>query len=61
MAEPKRIGPFPRGMDNRRPDFKLALGREEGGGHLLRDALNVDVTAQGTVKTRAGYALAQAV
>lgn len=60
MAEPKHIGPFPRGMDNRRPDFKLALGREEGGGHLLRDALNVDVTAQGTVKTRAGYVLAQA-
>ena len=45
-------------MDNRAPDYKLRL--PDGGGHLLRDALNVDVTAQGTVKTRAGYALAQA-
>ena len=45
-------------MDNRAPDYKLSL--PDGGGHLLRDALNVDVTAQGTVKTRAGYALAQA-
>ena len=44
-------------MDNRAPDYKLSL---PDGGHLLRDALNVDVTAQGTVKTRAGYALAQA-
>ena len=60
LKDTQRIGPFPLGMDNRRPDFKLALGREEGGGHLLRDALNVDVTAQGTVKTRAGYALTQA-
>lgn len=42
-------------MDNRRPDFKLALSKEEGGGHLLRDALNVDVTPQGSVKTRTGY------
>ena len=45
-------------MDNRAPDYKMALPDEAG--HLLRDALNVDVTAQGTVKTRAGYALAQA-
>ena len=45
-------------MDNRVPDYKMALPDEAG--HLLRDALNVDVTAQGTVKTRAGYALAQA-
>ena len=53
----QRIGPFPLGMDNRAPDYSLAL---PDGGHLLRDALNVDVTAQGTVKTRAGYVLAQA-
>lgn len=46
-------------MDNRRPDFKLALSKDEGGGHLLRDAVNVDVTAQGSLKTRAGYALAE--
>lgn len=52
------IGPFPLGMDNRAPDFKLQL--PEGAGHLLRDALNVDVTQHGTLKTRTGYALAQA-
>lgn len=58
ISDTKRIGPFPAGMDNRAPDYKLRL--PDDGGHLLRDALNVDVTAQGTVKTRAGYALAQA-
>lgn len=58
LKDAQRIGPFPAGMDNRAPDYKLRL--PDGGGHLLRDALNVDVTAQGTVKTRAGYALAQA-
>lgn len=58
LKDTQRIGPFPAGMDNRAPDYKLRL--PDGGGHLLRDALNVDVTAQGTVKTRAGYALAQA-
>ena len=56
-STPKPIGPFPLGMDNRAPDFKLGL--PEGAGHLLRDALNVDVTAQGSLKTRAGYALAE--
>lgn len=58
LKDTQRIGPFPLGMDNRAPDYKLRL--PDGGGHLLRDALNVDVTAQGTVKTRAGYALTQA-
>lgn len=58
ISQTQRIGPFPAGMDNRAPDYKLRL--PDGGGHLLRDALNVDVTAQGTVKTRAGYALARA-
>lgn len=51
--KPPRIGPFPLGMDNRVPDHKLKL--PEGGGHLLRDALNVDVTAGGGIKTRSGY------
>ncbi|MBV7457313.1 hypothetical protein KW843_22725 [Acidovorax sp. sif1233] len=44
-------------MDNRAPDFELELA---DGGHLLRDALNVDVTQRGSVKTRAGYTLARA-
>lgn len=47
-------------MDNRRPDFDLALNDREGRGHMLRDAVNVDVTPQGTIKTRAGYELAEA-
>lgn len=51
---PQRIGPFPLGMDNRAPDFSLALPQDAG--HLLRDAVNVDVTPQGSIKTRAGYA-----
>jgi len=58
-AKTQRIGPFPFGMDNRAPDFKMALPKDTGG-HLLRDAFNVDVTPQGTLKSRAGYALALA-
>lgn len=54
MAAPKTqsIGPFPAGMDNRAPDYKLSL---PDGGHLLRDALNVDIGPTGAVKTRSGY------
>jgi len=59
MAKNPSIGPFRAGMNNRRPDFKLALSKDEGGGHLLRDAVNVDVTGQGTIKTRAGYTLVE--
>lgn len=57
MSSTVAIGPFPLGMDNRAPDFKLQL--PDGAGHLLRDALNVDVTEHGVLKTRTGYALAQ--
>ena len=39
-------------MDNRAPDYKLSL---PDGGHLLRDALNVDIGPTGAVKTRSGY------
>ena len=56
-SKPQAIGPFPGGMDNRRPDFALSNGES---GDLLRDAVNADITAQGTVKRRAGMALAQA-
>ena len=45
-------------MDNRLPDYNLRI--PDGSGHLLRDALNVDVTETGSVKTREGYAMAQA-
>ena len=40
-------------MDNRVPDYKMALPDEAG--HLLRDALNVDISPTGAVKTRSGY------
>ena len=40
-------------MDNRVPDYKMALPDEAG--HLLRDALNVDIGPTGAVKTRSGY------
>ena len=50
MATDSSIGPFPLGMDNRVPDFKLGLPR--GAGHLLRDALNVDVTETGAAACR---------
>lgn len=56
--KPKRVGPFPAGMDNRAPDYALEL--PQGAGHLLRDAFNVNVTSQGSVKTRVGYSLARA-
>ena len=31
IKDTQRIGPFPRGMDNRRADFNLALGTASGG------------------------------
>lgn len=49
----QRLGPFLLGMDNRAPDFAMAL--PQGTGHLLRDALNTDVTVGGSVKTRTGF------
>ena len=54
----QRIGPFSLGMDNRVPDFALKLPGYAG--HLLRDALNVDVTQRGSLKTRLGQTLALA-
>lgn len=59
-SKPLSIGPFPQGMNNRLPDSQLKLSKEEGGGQLLRDALNVDITARGTLKRRQGAALAHA-
>lgn len=48
------IGPFPGGMDNRRPAFALS---SKDTGDLLRDAVNVDVTDAGTLRRRAGSTL----
>ena len=47
-------------MSNRLPDSQLKLSKEEGGGQLLCDAVNVDVTTRGTLKRRQGAALAHA-
>lgn len=61
MAAPKKpitIGPFPLGMDNRVADTDMALA---DGGHLLRDAFNVDITASGKPKTRTGQTEALAL
>jgi len=51
----QRLGPFPTGMDNRLPDYKLDTAED---GAVLRDAFNVDITDAGSIKTRPGYALA---
>jgi hypothetical protein len=50
----KQIGPFA-GMNNRRPDTRLA---NADGSTFLRNAVNVDLTASGTLKRRPGVELA---
>ncbi|GKS73666.1 hypothetical protein AVME950_02240 [Acidovorax sp. SUPP950] len=55
MTDPVRIGPFPGGADNRRSDEELW---SERGGALLRAASNVDVTDEGRLRRRKGFALA---
>lgn len=47
------IGTFAPGMDNRRPDFSLRTDK----GYLQRDAVNIDLTASGSIKRRRGYTL----
>lgn len=42
---------FDQGMNNRAPDFRLRTQQ----GYQLRDAVNVDVTTSGTLRSRAGY------
>lgn len=46
------LGPFPLGMDNRLPDY--ALFDREAKVALLRTAVNVDVTNNGTLRRRKG-------
>lgn len=57
--EPVDLGPFVNGMNNRRPAFAL---KDPGSDVIaeLRQAVNVDITAQGSVKRRAGFTLQQA-
>lgn len=50
------LGPFARGMDNRRPEFHLE-GTDAEEGDRVRNAVNVDVTKPGTLRRRKGYSL----
>lgn len=47
-------GPFPRGINNRTPDF-APKGTGDEGGDFLRDAMNVDISNSGTLKRRLGF------
>lgn len=51
--KPIELGPFKQGMNNRRPDFRLRVPRE---GTFLRSAVNADITTEGTLQRRPGYA-----
>lgn len=54
------IGPFS-GINNRLPDHQLGVyERGQKSGDYLRNAVNVDLTAVGTLQRRKGYALAHA-
>ena len=50
----QKAGPFIEGMTNRREAYVMPNG---DAGQLLRDAVNVDVSAQGRVRRRDGYTL----
>lgn len=43
-----KYGPWPKGMNNRQPDYALPDG-------TLRNAVNVDIDNAGTLRRRAGY------
>lgn len=51
-----RLGPFTPGMNNRRPDFKLDDVRDRRKVSYLRSLVNADITAEGPIKRRQGYA-----
>jgi hypothetical protein len=58
--KPVSIGPFA-GINNRLPDAKLDIvERGRKAGDYLRNAVNVDLTGSGTLRRRAGTALALA-
>lgn len=52
---PSKLANFAPGMNNRRPDYRLDAGED---GVFLRNAVNVDVTREGSIKRRRGAALA---
>lgn len=52
------IGPFPLGVNNRRQDHDMTQQVSGGRVDLLRSASNVDITDDGKVRRRSGYASA---
>lgn len=50
-----KIGPFPRGMDNRAPDHDLTARIDGGRVDLLREAVNVDLSSSGKLRRRGGF------
>lgn len=53
--KPLALGPFPSGMDNRRPEFSMKGDARKGEGDFVRSAVNADVSTQGTISRRQGY------
>lgn len=54
MSDLQNLGPFPLGVDNRKADHALTQAVGRSSIDLLRSATNVDVTAEGRVRRRAG-------
>ena len=55
MSKPVQLGPWPTGMNNRKPEY--ALDKDQYGKvTALRNAVNVDLDAGGNARRRAGYA-----
>ena len=52
------IGPFPLGVNNRKPDHDLTQTVGDRKVDLLRSAVNVDLDASGKPRRRAGFSLA---
>lgn len=54
MSRPVQLGPWPTGMNNRRPEY--ALDKDQYGKvTALRNAVNVDLDSAGNARRRAGY------
>ena len=51
------IGPFPLGVNNRRPPHELTQAVGNTTVDLLRDAVNVDISDSGKLRRREGFAL----
>lgn len=56
----KALGPWPLGVDNRKADHALTQAQGNVVIDLLRSATNVDITDEGRLRRRGGFALALA-